>query len=123
MIRVLLSLLTIIIALGPLTAIADGNYLLSRCENALKIAENPGKLSSRADMAYCYGLLQGVRELNQLYELKLDQAAYFCLDNQKVGHRESAQLVIDYLEKHPDKLGKNETSLAVQAFRTKYPCN
>lgn len=123
MVKVLLSILIIIMTLGPTTAFSDGNYLLYRCKNALKIAEKPGKYTSRADMAYCYGLLQGVRELNQLYELKLEQGAYFCLDTQQLGHRESAQIVIDYLERNPEALSKNETALAVQAFRTKYPCS
>lgn len=122
MIRLLLVFLIAIMTFTPITATADGHYLLSRCKNALKTVQNPSKFSSPADVAYCYGLLQGVRELNQLYELKLSETAYFCLNRKRLGHRESAQLVVDYLEKNPDKLSKNETALVVQAFRMKYPC-
>ncbi len=122
MIRVSLGFLIIITTFCPVPAYADGHYLLSRCQNALKIVQNPTKYSSRTDMAYCYGLLQGVREMNQLYQLKLKQSAYFCLDDQYLGHRESAELVVNFLRKHPEKLNKNETALVVQAFRDMYPC-
>lgn len=122
MFKVLLAPLTVIMLFGPVKAFADGHYLLTRCQNAIKTIDNPSRFNAGADMAYCYGLLQGVRELNQLYVMKLNGDAYFCLDKPHLGHRESAEIIIEFLQNNPDKLNKNETALAVQAFRQKFPC-
>lgn len=116
-------LLTLVITFPSNPALADGHYLLDRCENALLTSVHPSKFNSRQDMAYCYGLLQGIRETNRLYELKLKSDAYFCLGDQYLSHQDSAKVVVSFLRQHPEILHKNETALAIQAFRQQYPCN
>lgn len=102
-------------------ALADGNSLLHRCQAALRFSET-GQ-GGRADMAYCYGLLQGISELNALYERKDPTQAYFCTDQRPLRHHEAAQLVVAYLQAHPNRLFQGESVLAVQAFRQAYPCD
>ena len=84
--------------------------------------ENAGQTKQRAEVSYCYGLLQGVREVNRLYEDKNGDSAYFCLGDTHLSHSQTAKLVVDYLRQNPQKLHQNESILAVQALRQKYPC-
>ena len=116
------SLLLVVYGFYSYPAVADGNYLLQRCQAAVAFSQQPEKFKRKADMAYCLGLLQGVRETNRLYENKLKSGAYFCLKGKHLGHSETAQLVVDYLQSHPEQLFQNESILAVQALRQAYPC-
>ena len=116
----LIGVFMILLSLS-LPAQADGNYLLKRCQAALDFPESRQD-GLRAPMAYCYGLLQGIRELNRLYERKGTDLAYFCTGGRRLDHQEAAQLVVDYLRARPDQLYRGESVLAVQAFRQAFPC-
>ncbi len=117
--RVLLS--GLLLAL-PLPAYADGNYLLQRCQVAINFDPDSRRYNNPADMAYCYGLLQGIRETNSLYRRKAGNDAYFCLDSPSLSHKDAATLVVSFLQANPQTLHRNETTLAVQAFRHHSPC-
>ncbi len=120
--RLIRILLTLIIASFSVETMADGNYLLQRCQLAVKAVGNPGMSKQRAAISYCFGLLQGVREVNRLYENKHGNDAYFCLGSQHLSHSETARLAVEYSQQHPQRLHQNESVLAVQALRQSYPC-
>ncbi|MEH6811293.1 MAG: Rap1a/Tai family immunity protein [Motiliproteus sp.] len=122
MIRIIRILLIVITASSSIEAMADGNYLLQRCKHAVKPAANLSMSTQRAAISYCFGLLQGVREVNRLYEGKNASEAYFCLGSQRLSHSETAKLVVDYLQQNPQRLHQNESILTVQALRQAYPC-
>lgn len=114
-------LAVLLLLLNPVTTLADGEYLLQRC---LPAAEGLAGSSAteRAAGAYCFGLLQGVRELNAIYERKLGQQAFFCLGDNQLTHSANARLVVDYLEARPEARLQNETVVAIRALRERYPC-
>ncbi len=120
--RLFQILLTLIIGFSSLEASADGNYLLQRCEAAVKALSSPDATRQRAAISYCYGLLQGVREVNRLYEHKHGNSAYFCMGTKHLSHSETAKLVVNYLKQHPQRLHQTESILAVQALRQEFPC-
>ncbi len=117
-----LCLLAWLLLTLPLQARADGNYLLQRCQVAINFDPDSRRYNNPADMAYCYGLLQGIRETNNLYRRKTGNDAYFCLDTPSLSHKDAATLVVTFLQANPKILHRNETTLAVQAFRNNFPC-
>jgi len=111
----------LLIVLPASMALADGESLLQRCRHA-ETGLADASAEQRSAIAYCYGLLQGVRELNRLYERKSTEQAYFCLGDQSLSHAEAAALVVDYLQNHPRARLQSETVAAVRALRQRYPC-
>ncbi|OMH38819.1 Rap1a/Tai family immunity protein [Motiliproteus sp. MSK22-1] len=116
------SIFVAVLCFIPFSTHADGTYLLQRCQAAVAFSKAPEKFNRKAEMAYCLGLLQGVRETNRMYEDKDKKNAYFCLEGKHLGHTETAQLVVSYLESHPERLFQNESVLTVQALRQAFPC-
>ncbi|HEY5717694.1 MAG TPA: Rap1a/Tai family immunity protein [Motiliproteus sp.] len=100
---------------------ADAESLLQRCRHS-GVALAAATAEQRSAVAYCYGLLQGVRDLNRLYEIKSPEAAYFCLGNNSLSHSDAAALVVDYLERTPKARLQSETTAAVRALRERFPC-
>ena len=116
------SILMIALCFTSSSIYADGTYLLKRCQAAVAFSKQPEKFNRKADMAYCLGLLQGVRETNRMYEDKDKTTAYFCLEGKRLDHTETAKLVVNYLENNPQRLHQNESLLTVQALRQAFPC-
>ncbi|WP_210397454.1 Rap1a/Tai family immunity protein [Motiliproteus sediminis] len=114
-------LAVLLLTLNPLPAFADGEYLLQRCRPAAEGLAS-SSAAQRTAGAYCFGLLQGIRELNAIYERKLGQQAFFCLGETTLSHSANARLVVDYLEARPEARLQNETLVAVRALRERYPC-
>ena len=115
------ALASLVLLLASSLSHADGSALLQRCHTA-EVGLAEANESQRTAIAYCYGLLQGVRELNALYEKQHPNAAYFCLGEHALSHAEAAALVVQYLQQNPPAQRQNATVAAVRALRDRYPC-
>ena len=67
-------------------------------------------------------MMQGLTNLNKIYEVLLRDGALFCTPEQGVTNGEAARIVLKYLKDNPQKLDQNEVELAIQAFREAFPC-
>lgn len=105
-------------------AFGDGNELLSRCNAAINSMDNPSQLLDVTDfmgVGFCTGLLQGMTNLNRVYEIELNKKALFCTPN-GITNGQTARIVVKYLKEHPEKLHENESVLAFLALQEAFPC-
>ena len=64
---------------------ADGNEFLSKCKSTLGLLdlESPEREENFIVVGYCLGKVQGVRDMNFVYEvLKGKDNVYFCIPEQ-----------------------------------------
>lgn len=102
--------------------LADGNKLLSQCNAAIQIMDG-GTLPKDAYIAAsCLGLVQGITNLNLLYQVNEKNDTFFCLPAGGINNGQAARIVVKYLKEHPEKLHENESFLAIGAFVEAYPC-
>tara|TARA_R100000687_G_scaffold25326_2_gene21474 strand:+ start:21840 stop:22214 length:375 start_codon:yes stop_codon:yes gene_type:complete len=104
-------------------AFADGNDLLNDC-SVLEVPSEDATLNFEYGLSLgtCTGMMQGLTNLNKIYEALLGDGALFCTPEQGVTNGEAAKIVLKYLKDNPQKLGQHEVELAVQAFREAFPC-
>lgn len=102
---------------------ADGKLLQKYCSAVPEFQQNPVNFNRGRDLGYCLGLLKGIREMNHFYELKSPKQAYFCLNGTSLTNQRAAQLVLDYLQQHPEHLERNDSVVVIQAFRSAFPCH
>jgi hypothetical protein len=67
-------------------------------------------------------MMQGMTNLNKIYEVWLDKKALFCLPESGITNGEAARTVVKYLKNHPEKLHETDFILAFHALREVYPC-
>ena len=107
----------------PFEAADKGHELLTRCNTAVDIAE--GRITptptNAQDVGYCFGMMQGLRNLNQEYETLLEGKALFCLPR-GINNGQAARVVVKYLKDHPEELHQPAVVLAITAFKDAYPC-
>lgn len=123
----LLILATVILLfLTPLAGANDGNDLLTNCNAALTAADHKETSSEDTTIlirgSFCLGLMQGIKHLNRVYELKLKQDALFCLPESDISNEQAARIIVKYLKDHPEKLHLPDSFLAITAFINAYPC-
>ncbi|KJS04737.1 MAG: hypothetical protein VR73_13835 [Gammaproteobacteria bacterium BRH_c0] len=102
---------------------ADGNTLLAECSEITSQFESGNSQDGSIGDSYCLGMVNGMMNLNYIYQSKLGNRALFCLPSDRViTNAEAAQTVVSYLEKHPDQLHEDQASLMFFAFEKAWPC-
>lgn len=104
-----------------------GNDLLVDCGNLISTEsiENVSK-EKLLGIGYCIGLIDGLVTFNYVYEAVLEgevnsKMVQMCLP-QRISTRQSAEVIVKYLEDNPSRLTQSGQALAAQALVTAYPC-
>ena len=101
--------------------INNGNGLLEECHQATRTGDN---LSSTEYLLsiFCIGKLQGIAELNAMYQHEYKIKGFFCKSRGQITNTQLARIVVKYLNNHPEQLHLNDTYLTVVALEEAYPC-
>ena len=102
-------------------AFADGNRLLEQCTNAVNYADGARKIDYEK-LGFCLGFMQGLTNMNQLYEVSLDRKNVLFCTPREVTNGQLARVVVKYLKEHPEDLHLHEATLAIAAFVEAFPC-
>lgn len=104
-----------------------GNDLLVDCGNLIS-TESIESVSKEKllGIGYCIGLIDGLVTFNYVYEAVLEgevnsKMVQMCLP-QRISTRQSAEVIVKYLEDNPSRLTQSGQALAAQALVTAYPC-
>lgn len=112
----------VVFAASASMAFADGNSFLSDCKVAIDAIEGRENIGRLHDATSCLGLLQGIRDMNDIYTMRLTkEQRLFCIP-QKANVGQLARVAIKHLEDNPADLHLRETLLVTEAFIHAYPC-
>lgn len=110
------------ILLFPLAASADGNKFLEQCQAAESFLDKK-QSRNETSAAYCFGLLEGVRETMQyLNELLEPRARVVCWPPKGINNAQSVRVVLKYMRDNPNKLHEDPVFLTMMSFRDAFPC-
>jgi hypothetical protein len=107
---------------------ADGRDLLKECTKAVaghrsdEVRQNQSK-SDSLEVGLCLGMMEGVTNLNAMYQYKLGKGAIFCLPVGGLKNGKAAELVVKYLNDHPAELDEHAIVLIYRALNEAFPCN
>ena len=104
----------------------DGKELLQKCEPIEKLYDDPASLSSKeaSGVVYCLGYLDSFMETFYFQvQAKIVPSVPYCMPEEELPKKEIARVVVDYLKKHPEELGKPAGYHIFMALREAYPCN
>ena len=122
------AIFMIMTAIPAMAVKRTGNDLLVDCANLIKTESiesvNKEKLLG---IGYCIGLIDGLVTFNYVYEAVLEREGnstmvQMCLP-QRISTRQSAEVIVKYLQDNPNRLHQSGQALAAQALVTAYPCN
>lgn len=122
------AIFMIMTAIPAMAVKRTGNDLLVDCANLIKTESidsvNKEKLLG---IGYCIGLIDGLVTFNYVYEAVLEREGnsnmvQMCLP-QRISTRQSAEIIVKYLQDNPSRLQQSGQALAAQALVTAYPCN
>ena len=113
----------ILMLLIPTWCYADGNELFKRCGLFVSyIDSDEPDVSLSGEMMFCSGFMQGITNMNLLYQQVLKSDAEFCLPEWGISSSYAARIVVKHLRDHPEELHRNEFVLAIWALRVAFPC-
>jgi hypothetical protein len=99
----------------------SGKEILNGCRTAVRIFESPIPPNNAIE-AYNAGMCTGsVRSLLQISGALVDQHRY-CPPSGTVSVEQGVQVLVKYLETHPEKTHLSAERLAVDAFQAAWPC-
>lgn len=102
---------------------ADGNTLLAECSEITGQSENGSTIDGSIGGSYCLGMVNGMMNLNYIYQSQPGRHALFCLPAEPViTNIEAARVVVNYLQEHPQQLHDDQASLMFFAFEKAWPC-
>ena len=104
-------ILIVLMLLVPGWGYADGNRLLKQCGFVVSLMDGPKpKLSTESfgEMMFCMGFLQGITNLNLVYQVGLKSDARFCLPEEGISNGQAARIVVKFLRNYPEELHKKE---------------
>lgn len=123
LLSVSLSLAGVTLQAGELPAsTVNGDALLTECS---EITDRPPEAAADSSTggSYCLGMVNGMMNLNYIYQSQLGNQALFCLpDDIVISNIEAARVVVGYLKEHPEELHEDPASLMFFAFQKTYPC-
>jgi hypothetical protein len=116
-------ILIVLMLLIPAWCHADGNELLKRCGLLVSYmdGESPDVTLS-GEMMFCAGFMQGITNMNLLYQHILKSDAQFCLPEWGISNSHAARIVVKHLRDYPEELHRNEFVLAIWALNVAFPC-
>lgn len=103
------------------SAIADGNELLSQCQNAEHFMDT-GQVRDTNSIGFCLGMLQGVRNTMTILDQGLSPPMRTCFPSEGIDNGQAVRIVVQYLKRHPEKLHEDEVLLSMLGFRSAFPC-
>jgi len=116
-------ILIVLMLLIPAWCYADGNELLKRCSLLVEYTDSESPdISLSGEMMFCAGFMQGITNMNLLYQQALKSDAQFCLPEWGISNSHAARLVMKHLRDYPEELHRNDFVLAIWALRVAYPC-
>ena len=116
-------ILIILMWLIPAWCYADGNELLKRCESLVSYTDSESSdVSPSSEMMFCAGLMQGITNMNLVYQTVLKSDAQFCLPEWGISNSHAARIVVKHLRDYPEELHRNEFVLAIWALKVAFPC-
>jgi Rap1a immunity proteins len=116
-------ILMVLMVIFPGWCYADGNELLRRCELLVSYTEGERPdVSSSGEMMFCAGFMQGITNMNLLYQQVLKSDAQFCLPEWGISNSHAARIVVKHLRDYPEELHRNEFVLAIWALNVAFPC-
>ena len=71
---------------------------------------------------YCFGLIEGVINLNKIYEVSLRKNALFCSPNSNITNGQAARIVVKYMKEHPEVLHEPDFAVTINALIEAFPC-
>ena len=119
--RALLPVLVgVILSLLPRSGAAEeptlsGETLLKYCTSALQ-----ERTPRSFEAGVCVGMLQTLTYIQPLLDPKYARAHY-CLP-QGSSHEQEVQVVVTYLQSHPERLQEEGRTLALDALHHAFPC-
>ena len=116
-------ILTILMLLIPAWCYADGKELLKSCSLLVSYmdGETPD-ITPSGEMMFCAGFMQGITNMNLLYQTILKSDAQFCLPEWGISNSYAARIVVKHLRDYPEELHRNEFVLATWALKVAFPC-
>jgi hypothetical protein len=78
--------------------------------------------SLSGEMMFCAGFMQGITNMNLLYQEVLKSDAQFCLPEWGISNSYAARIVVKHLRDYPEELHRNEFVLAIWALNVAFPC-
>ena len=78
--------------------------------------------SLSGEMMFCAGFMQGITNMNLLYQTVLKSDAQFCLPEWGISNSYAARIVVKQLRDYPEELHRNEFVLAIWALNVAFPC-
>jgi hypothetical protein len=99
----------------------DGNTLLPKCEDAVRIA-NDDTRGLDADASYCLGFLTGIMSMTD--EVRRANSKYTrlpCYPDGSMTAGQAARVVTKYLNSHPETLHRDAHALVVEALTEAFP--
>ena len=126
---VLVAVLFFVTAAVPALAVKrSGHDLLIDCRNLVETeAIETVEKEKLLGMGYCIGLIDGLITFNYVYEAVLEQEGdaeivQMCLPA-RLSTRQSAKVIVKYLEDNPDRMDESGQALAAQALVDAFPCD
>ena len=123
----IIALFFVITATPVMAVKRSGSDLLVDCANLIETEslETVSK-DNLLGMGYCIGLIDGLVTFNYVYESVLQtegngNLVQMCLP-QRISTRQSAVVIVKYLEDNPSRLHESGQALAAQALVNAYPC-
>ena len=106
----------------------DGNDLLQKCNNVIKIYEDGMEESETtenmlADASFCSGMMQGMTNTIIFFDTFQVTQSIVCLPEDGISNGQAAKVVIKYLKEHPEQLHVVDSGLAFLALMDAFPCN
>ena len=104
----------------PVSGVAEeralsGEVLLKHCESAL-LERSPRSFEA----GVCVGMLQTLTYIQPLLDPKYGKAGY-CLP-QGLASEQEVQIVVTYLQSHPERRQEEGRTLALDALHQAFPC-
>jgi len=119
----------VMVTITPAMAVdRTGNDLLVDCANLINTESLESVSKEKVlGMGYCIGLIDGLVTFNYVYEAVLEREGnsnmvQMCLP-QRISTRQSAKVIVKYLEDNPSRLHESGQALAAQALVIEYPCS
>ena len=106
----------------------DGNDLLQKCNNVIKIYEDGVEESETtenmlAGASFCSGMMQGMTNTIIFLDTFQVTQSIVCLPENGISNGQAAKVVIKYLNEHPEQLHVADSGLAFLALMDAFPCN
>lgn len=117
------TILILLMLFIPVSCYADGNELLKRCDLFVSYVDaESSDTAPSSEMMFCAGFMQGITNMNLLYQLVLKSDAQFCLPEWGISNTHAARIVVKHLRDYPEELHRNEFVLAIWALNVAFPC-